>query len=867
MADHSDKPQTVLSQASFEGDLGTVTRLLSSGTDYLEADASGRTALHWAVAEHRLAVVEKLLAHHRHAVSPESSGDKLKRFASKIRPMGKLLGKPRSSPPMTPAQVHTLPFDELIRLSSRVRPIITPIELAAQLDDERIFKLLLENLEPFADAAVLFNGVWPVPLDPAATPHRRAVVLDSRLGQDKLDFKDGANEVGWWGKLTSFILRLAIVDGKLAVADMVLRLGADAEAGHSDGETKFKMIHLAASFQQDPAFIQLLLKHGADPNSERHNSTPTPLSFAIEACNEEVVYTLLQSGASPNAYGNSPHNSHLRQACLLFRGQLAQSDPMLPLRILRALLKAGADVNADEDLIRDVARLRNGAPLFKELVAWGANLTAHNSGPCVASCIARRALGGTAADYLAILDMFIAAYGSLSNLRGALLSRGPDYTRYSILLEFGLDADCPLEPWVFGGVVAECVEDMLPGRLGVLMESAHVVTHLPSISNSLNSLFTQHLHHKLHVTDETVDSAVEFIRILDHSGDIHPNKATQIMFEIVQEHHEYGPEIEGVVEALLDLGAGLYHPRRSVIRGRIAQHFHDIFALAAIYGQEYILACHLRRLQCQAEGKEPPFLTSPTWFQESEFILAREAHGTDVDAVLTCLKSTNHLLRAELAQAECPLVVAVKRCDVEAVRKLIRVSFGLDVNWQDKSHWTLLHVAVDEGCGEIVDILLQANTLESIDTQAHQLPQALSYSHHIYTLLSDSGLTVRHFSPLHLAAFKGNPSIVQSLLEHGANVHALTDVLVPGSTLRPAAALDFALSTSGYREDDSLRPKALHPDRLTIATMLAERGAKMSNAVARQLMELKLDEVLERFSRHHALWDMFVAGKLHDDDE
>ncbi|KAH6915514.1 hypothetical protein BKA70DRAFT_578794 [Coprinopsis sp. MPI-PUGE-AT-0042] len=794
MADHSDRPHTALSVASYRGDLATVTRLLGSGKDYLEADASGRTALHWAVTKHHIKVVENLLAHHQHAISslskvPAHDYSKFTYRISKILPVTKLLGtKLQSSLFLTPAQPSALTYDQLQRLASRVRPVITPIELAAQVGDEAIFKLLLENLEPFADTAVLLNGVWP-PVSPEAVQSLRMDMSGfERVSNEKLPSKQYVNELDWWKELTGFILHVAIQDHKLAVAEMVLRLGADVEAVY--GTRTFRPLHVAASCQPDPTFIRVLLKYGADPNSESIWGSRTPLSVAIGAYNEGAVSELLRAGASPKAYGNRGNDDHLRDTCSLL-GERPAPDPAFLLRTLRALLEAGADPNTGSCLAY-IAGRKNGAPLLVELAAWGANITPLY----MAGFLPRR----SAHDYNATLE-FLTAYGTPSYLRDVILWRGRPRISYPVLLDFGLNADYPPDHWTFDQNVKECTGDLLPVHFGMLMESAHNVDRLSTNHKSwLDSLFINHLQNT-NVTVDTAGRALGVIRVLDHTGDIDPDTAAEILFGVVQDYR--GGEIESVVDALLDLGAGLYHPRRSVIPGRLPRYFHDIVALSAIYGHETILSCLLRRLSAQAEGREASFLTWPSWYQEDEFNSTRLAHGGDnVDAALACLRSSRYLLKANLVHTECPLVVTVKRRDAEAVRKL--VSYGLDVNRQDESQWTLVHTAIEEGCTEIVDILLQADASKSINVRARHLPVAPTHSNtrDIYRIFSSEGIHVRYVSPLHLAAFKGKPSIVRSLLAHGADVHAATDSdgpLIPGSSSTRATALDFALFASDFK--------------------------------------------------------------------
>ncbi|KAH6908780.1 hypothetical protein BKA70DRAFT_252204 [Coprinopsis sp. MPI-PUGE-AT-0042] len=190
-----------LSKASSEGDLDSVARLLDLGVDYLEADTSGRTALHWAVSQHHLEVVKKLLLHRR------------------------LTGPP------VPADSHTLTYTEIKRLMRRVRPITTPLELAAEAKDAAIFKALLEDLEDFYDTTVPFNSIWP----PSSLPSPAHQGSDLGLMEEDFasnhsllrDLEEGADEVQRWKELTNVVLHLAVKDNKLAVVEMLLRLGAD----------------------------------------------------------------------------------------------------------------------------------------------------------------------------------------------------------------------------------------------------------------------------------------------------------------------------------------------------------------------------------------------------------------------------------------------------------------------------------------------------------------------------------------------------------------------------------------------------------------------------------------------------------------
>ncbi|KAH6906866.1 ankyrin repeat-containing domain protein [Coprinopsis sp. MPI-PUGE-AT-0042] len=235
------------------------------------------------------------------------------------------------------------------------------------------------------------------------------------------------------------------------------------------------------------------------------------------------------------------------------------------------------------------------------------------------------------------------------------------------------------------------------------------------------------------------------------------------------------------------------------------------------------------------------------WFCRETFRAMRVLHNSDADAVLACLNNVTSVLRqAPLHSTENPLTIAIQRGDAEAVRKLLLL--GVDVHTKDKSLCRLnpLHKAIDKGHEPIVRLLLQANA--SVKTRM----QAMPLLHGVGDQFNYSNATA-----LHLAVWKGDPSIVQALLEHGANIHARTGsdkAEAPCNEGQRVTPLEIALCL------DLSGPRRLHPDRLVIASMLLERGAIFTAFIARQWKRLKLNEVLEMFSGHEILWDTFVAG-------
>ncbi|MSO21077.1 MAG: ankyrin repeat domain-containing protein [Acidobacteria bacterium] len=78
-------------------------------------------------------------------------------------------------------------------------------------------------------------------------------------------------------------------DDKLAIVELLLALGADIQQrGHND----WTPLHWAAA-TNEPAAVELLLKHGADPHARtRIDNLETPLDEAERAGHAEVVKLL-----------------------------------------------------------------------------------------------------------------------------------------------------------------------------------------------------------------------------------------------------------------------------------------------------------------------------------------------------------------------------------------------------------------------------------------------------------------------------------------------------------------------------------------------------------------------------------------------
>jgi ankyrin repeat protein len=126
------------------------------------------------------------------------------------------------------------------------------------------------------------------------------------------------------------LLEWAVFNQSLDGLSALLELGADPAWPGVDGGT---VVHLAA-MAKDPAFLEALLAHGADPDTRHSVTGATPLSAALMGERPVQFKRLLSAGADPN------HADRMGNTALHVAGKINQPDHALE------LLKAGADANA-----------------------------------------------------------------------------------------------------------------------------------------------------------------------------------------------------------------------------------------------------------------------------------------------------------------------------------------------------------------------------------------------------------------------------------------------------------------------------------------------------------------------------------------
>lgn len=125
-----------------------------------------------------------------------------------------------------------------------------------------------------------------------------------------------------------------------------------------------------------------------------------------------------------------------------------------------------------------------------------------------------------------------------------------------------------------------------------------------------------------------------------------------------------------------------------------------------------------------------------------------------------------------------PLITAASNDDIDTVRELIAA--GEDVNRGNDGGWTPLHVAVEYGSPELVDLMIDAGADVNARNDTHSTPLHVAIwarrRSGISKLLIDRGAMVDAVNrsgktPLHFAAAQNDPYNAETLLKAGADLH------------------------------------------------------------------------------------------------
>jgi ankyrin repeat protein len=327
--------------AAYEGQLIVAEFLLTNGADVGAKLENGRTPLHEAALSGHKSMVELLLNHQAKIQAVDNDGDTPLHLAAAhgYRSVVEVL----------------LAHGAEVNAAMPYRP--TPLLTAVAHDFQSVAELLLvhgadvnastSDVRPYGGAAALTGTA----LDVAVSRGNQAMVellLTNKADLTAADYSgDGP-------------LAIAAAKGDLVIAGALLSHGADVNAKNAGKEHPgWTPLHWAVEHNQKD-MVALLLKHKADPNARIENSYGeggtgyTPLLMATARVLPDIVDLLLASNADANLRNDT------RTPIL---NVMNNEDPVARLQMLKSLLQHGVALEA-----RDA---KGSTPLL--MAAWRAD--------------------------------------------------------------------------------------------------------------------------------------------------------------------------------------------------------------------------------------------------------------------------------------------------------------------------------------------------------------------------------------------------------------------------------------------------------------------------------------------------------------
>jgi ankyrin repeat protein/L-ascorbate metabolism protein UlaG (beta-lactamase superfamily) len=150
-------------------------------------------------------------------------------------------------------------------------------------------------------AAVLLCGVLPAF---GGEIHRAIEAGDIALVQKILQQDPSAVTQPDENEFADLPIHVAAATGNIEIAKLLLKAGADIDAGDSDESTALGV----AALRQQGEMLAFLIEQGADVN-RRDRKADYPLSFAVSSGNAAIVQQLVDAGA--DLYYRNPHGETL----------------------------------------------------------------------------------------------------------------------------------------------------------------------------------------------------------------------------------------------------------------------------------------------------------------------------------------------------------------------------------------------------------------------------------------------------------------------------------------------------------------------------------------------------------------------------
>jgi len=346
-----------VADAAMRGDHQALRAAIARKADVNAPQADGSTALHWAVERDDLEAADLLIAAGARVAARTREG-------------------------VTPIQLAAVNgsaalLERLVRAGADVNAPLTPtgdtpLMMAARTGKTDAIRVLLEAGAQ-VNAQESWGGTTPL-LWAVSEGHSDAATLLIDAGADvnaRSHYVAAANGRGFEGRtpvggrteakpeefasgwLTP--LMLAAREGHLELTRILLRSGADIDAGAGDGKTALSI----AIFNGNYALASLLVDNQADVNKADVQRF-TPLFWAVDRRNMEtapnfpwmvtadpmpLIRRLLDAGADPNAIVNNTPRGRMREGSprIVFATSLMRAAFAADLELVTLLLDRGAD--------------------------------------------------------------------------------------------------------------------------------------------------------------------------------------------------------------------------------------------------------------------------------------------------------------------------------------------------------------------------------------------------------------------------------------------------------------------------------------------------------------------------------------------
>ena len=347
---------TPLFWAAIQGNEQIVRRLLEKQADHLLMDSNGWTCLHWAASKGNSSVIRVLLDHHANFKANQPSSKMCLRDLT-------VANAQRVYQPRTKSNARTAP------------------EFAAETKNESTFDTIFKYLST-RGKSLSFNEVWTQRGwdDPRVKiPWRIMIKADyfDRKGLQRWNTEEGCDSPKAW---KTKLLHGAIRDGKVLVAELLVKLGADINESY-DGKTP--LAH--AVLLEDPSVATTLLSNGVydtEANQLRYRNRypreiPTGHGFV------RTAEAFIQSGFDFK-WKNENGDTLLFLACEFSSLNDNNDIESLPMTMVKMLIEHGADVHTTNGSGENALHIALGAErpdvqLVKFLLDSGLDIDAKDS--------------------------------------------------------------------------------------------------------------------------------------------------------------------------------------------------------------------------------------------------------------------------------------------------------------------------------------------------------------------------------------------------------------------------------------------------------------------------------------------------------